>query len=68
MAAVRLAFDEADVSGARTFLRFFRCEFDALTLAQDLAGLLTVERLADRLSALADLVLDVTMEEVWRVL
>ena len=31
-------------------------------LAQDLAGLLTVERLADHLSALADLVLQVTIE------
>ena len=35
-------------------------------LAQDLAGLLTVERLADHLSALADLVLEVTLEQVWR--
>ena len=35
-------------------------------LAQDLAGLLTVERLADHLSALADLMLQVTMEEVWK--
>ena len=34
-------------------------------LAQDLAGLLTVERLADYLSALADLVLQVTLEQVW---
>ncbi len=34
-------------------------------LAQDLAGLLTVERLADHLSALADLVLDISLEEVW---
>jgi glutamate-ammonia-ligase adenylyltransferase len=34
-------------------------------LAQDLAGLLTVERLADHLSALADLVLEVTIQEVW---
>ena len=31
-------------------------------LAQDLAGLLTVERLADHLSALADLVLQVSLE------
>jgi glutamate-ammonia-ligase adenylyltransferase len=37
-------------------------------LAQDLVGLLTVERLADHLSALADLILEVTMEEVWRAL
>jgi glutamate-ammonia-ligase adenylyltransferase len=34
-------------------------------LAQDLAGLLTVEHLADHLSALADLVLLVTIELVW---
>ncbi|HEV3008234.1 MAG TPA: bifunctional [glutamate--ammonia ligase]-adenylyl-L-tyrosine phosphorylase/[glutamate--ammonia-ligase] adenylyltransferase, partial [Burkholderiales bacterium] len=35
-------------------------------LAQDLAGLLTVEKLADHLSALADLVLEISLEEVWR--
>ncbi len=35
-------------------------------LAQDLAGLLTVERLADHLSALADLMLDFTLREVWK--
>jgi [glutamine synthetase] adenylyltransferase / [glutamine synthetase]-adenylyl-L-tyrosine phosphorylase len=37
-------------------------------LAQDLAGLLTVERLADHLSAIADLVLEVTIELVWQEL
>jgi glutamate-ammonia-ligase adenylyltransferase len=37
-------------------------------LAQDLAGLLTVERLADHLSALADLMLELSLEEVWREL
>jgi glutamate-ammonia-ligase adenylyltransferase len=35
-------------------------------LAQDLAGLLTVERLADHLSALADRVLEVTIREAWK--
>jgi glutamate-ammonia-ligase adenylyltransferase len=35
-------------------------------LAQDLAGLLTVEKLADHLSALADLVLEICLAEVWR--
>jgi glutamate-ammonia-ligase adenylyltransferase len=35
-------------------------------LAQDLAGLLTVERLADHLSALADLILEVVLREAWR--
>jgi len=34
-------------------------------LAQDLAGLLSVERLADHLSALADLVLAISLEQVW---
>jgi glutamate-ammonia-ligase adenylyltransferase len=34
-------------------------------LAQDLAGLLTVERLADYLSALADLMLEEALREVW---
>ncbi len=35
-------------------------------LAQDLGGLLTVERLADHLSALADLTLQVSLEEAWK--
>jgi glutamate-ammonia-ligase adenylyltransferase len=34
-------------------------------LAQDLAGLLTVEKLADHLAQLADLVLQVSLEAVW---
>ena len=34
-------------------------------LAQDLAGLLTIERLADHLSALADLTLEVALELAW---
>jgi glutamate-ammonia-ligase adenylyltransferase len=36
-------------------------------LTQDLAGLLTVERLADHLSLAADLVLQVTLETCWRL-
>ena len=35
-------------------------------LAQDLAGLLTVERLADHLSALADLMLETALAEAWK--
>jgi glutamate-ammonia-ligase adenylyltransferase len=35
-------------------------------LAQDLAGLLTVERLADHLSALADLILQTSLGEAWQ--
>ncbi len=37
-------------------------------LAQDLGGLLTVERLADHLSALADVLVGVTVEAVWKTL
>jgi [glutamine synthetase] adenylyltransferase / [glutamine synthetase]-adenylyl-L-tyrosine phosphorylase len=37
-------------------------------LAQDLAGLLSVERLADHLSALADLMLEVAIEHAWEEL
>ncbi|HEX5769073.1 MAG TPA: bifunctional [glutamate--ammonia ligase]-adenylyl-L-tyrosine phosphorylase/[glutamate--ammonia-ligase] adenylyltransferase, partial [Burkholderiales bacterium] len=37
-------------------------------LAQDLAGLLTVEKLADHLSALADLMLQACIDEVWHEL
>ena len=37
-------------------------------LAQDLAGLLTVERLADHLSGLADATLQASLEAVWRLL
>jgi [glutamine synthetase] adenylyltransferase / [glutamine synthetase]-adenylyl-L-tyrosine phosphorylase len=37
-------------------------------LAQDLAGLLTVERLADHLSALADLMLELALHEAWRTI
>jgi glutamate-ammonia-ligase adenylyltransferase len=37
-------------------------------LAQDLAGLLTVEKLADHLSKLADLLLEVSLENCWAFL
>lgn len=37
-------------------------------LTQDLAGLLTVERLADHLSKLADIMIELTIEAVWRKL
>lgn len=37
-------------------------------LLQDLQGLLTVEQIADRLSDLADTMLEVTLETVWRQL
>jgi glutamate-ammonia-ligase adenylyltransferase len=37
-------------------------------LAQDLEGALTVERLADHLSALADILVDVTIKAVWNTI
>ena len=37
-------------------------------LAQDLDGVLSVERLADHLSALADVLISVTLEAVWQTL
>jgi len=47
-------------------LRHFQHAHSFRLLAQDLAGRLTVERLADHLSALADVVLGATLTEVWR--
>ena len=46
-------------------LRHFKHAQSFRLLAQDLAGLLTVERLADHLSALADTILAATLVEVW---
>ena len=37
-------------------------------LAKDIDGLLTIERLADHLSALADLLIDIALETVWKSL
>ncbi len=47
-------------------LRHFQHAHSFRLLAQDLAGLLTVERLADHLSALADIVIAATLPEVWK--
>ncbi|HEY2970153.1 MAG TPA: bifunctional [glutamate--ammonia ligase]-adenylyl-L-tyrosine phosphorylase/[glutamate--ammonia-ligase] adenylyltransferase [Casimicrobiaceae bacterium] len=46
-------------------LRHFQHAQTFRLLAQDLNGLLTVERLADHLSALADIVLAATLEHCW---
>jgi glutamate-ammonia-ligase adenylyltransferase len=46
-------------------LRHFQHAQTFRLLAQDLAGTLTVERLADHLSALADIVLATTLAEAW---
>jgi len=47
-------------------LRHFKHAQTFRLLAQDLAGALTIERLADHLSALADIVLDATLRACWR--
>ncbi|MCD6043196.1 MAG: glnE, partial [Burkholderiales bacterium] len=62
----QLAAAEADTERRMNVLREAHQAQVFRLLAQDLAGLLTVERLADHLSALADLMLEVCIEEVWR--
>ena len=47
-------------------LRHFQHAQTFRLLVQDLAGVLSVERLADHLSALADIVLDATLKRVWQ--
>jgi len=49
-------------------LRHFQHAHVFRLLAQDLAGQLSVERLADHLSALADAILDATLRSCWRQL
>jgi glutamate-ammonia-ligase adenylyltransferase len=61
-----LAQSEGDPESAMDALRHFQHAQSFRLLAQDLAGRLTVERLADHLSALADTVLAATLSEVWR--
>jgi [glutamine synthetase] adenylyltransferase / [glutamine synthetase]-adenylyl-L-tyrosine phosphorylase len=47
-------------------LRHFQHAQTFRLLVRDLAGALTVERLADHLSALADVVLEATLRQVWK--
>ncbi len=62
----RLLADQAgDVEQQMDVLRHFKHAQSFRLLAQDLAGTLTVERLADHLSALADVILAATLAEVW---
>ena len=60
-----LASHPGDAERAMDVLRHFQQAQTFRLLAQDLAGELTVERLADHLSALADTVLAATLTEVW---
>ena len=60
-----LANEAGDVEEQMDILRQFKHAQSFRLLAQDLAGTLTVERLADHLSALADVILAATLAEVW---
>ena len=59
---------EDDTERQMDALRHFRHAQTLRLLAQDLAGRLTVERLADHLSALADAILQTVLDECWRQL
>jgi glutamate-ammonia-ligase adenylyltransferase len=63
--AANLAHHVGDPEGQMDVLRHFQHAQAFRLLAQDIAGTLTVERLADHLSALADTVLDATLKAVW---
>ncbi len=57
---------DGDAERKMDALRHFQHAHAFRLLAQDLAGTLTVERLADHLSALADIVLATTLAEAWK--
>jgi glutamate-ammonia-ligase adenylyltransferase len=61
-----LAIAAGDPEDQMDALRHFQHAQSFRLLAQDLAGTLTVERLADHLSALADLILEATVAHVWK--
>ncbi|MEP7205523.1 MAG: bifunctional [glutamate--ammonia ligase]-adenylyl-L-tyrosine phosphorylase/[glutamate--ammonia-ligase] adenylyltransferase [Casimicrobiaceae bacterium] len=64
----RMLADRAgDAERQMDALRHFQHAQSFRLLAQDLAGLLTVERLADHLSALADIIIAAALREVWRL-
>jgi glutamate-ammonia-ligase adenylyltransferase len=60
-----MAEQDGDAEAQMDALRHFQHAHLFRLLAQDLAGLLTVERLADHLSALADAIIDATLTAVW---
>ncbi len=62
----QLAAHASDPEHQMDVLRHFQHAQTFRLLAQDLAGRLSVERLADHLSALADVVLAATLECCWR--
>jgi glutamate-ammonia-ligase adenylyltransferase len=63
--AAQLAAHDGDAEHQMDVLRHFQHAQSFRALAQDLAGMLSVERLADHLSALADVVLEATLTRCW---
>jgi [glutamine synthetase] adenylyltransferase / [glutamine synthetase]-adenylyl-L-tyrosine phosphorylase len=61
----QLAQHRDDAEAAMDGLRHFQHAQTFRLLAQDLAGQMSVERLADHLSALADIILDATLRRCW---
>jgi len=60
-----MADHDGDPERQMDALRHFQHAQSFRLLAQDLAGTLTVERLADHLSALADAIIEATLAEIW---
>lgn len=63
-----LAEHPGDTEARMDVLRVFQHTQIFRLAAQDIAGLWTLEHLSDQLSALADLILCVTMEQIWQEL
>ena len=63
-----LADRAGDAEGQMDALRHFQHVHSFRLLAQDIAGTMTVERLADHLSALADVVLAATLRATWALM
>jgi glutamate-ammonia-ligase adenylyltransferase len=65
MDACVLADGRPDIEQQMNLMRDLQRQLSFQLLAQDLAGVLSVEKLADQLSALADLLLAETIHRVW---
>lgn len=63
--ACLLSDGSADVEQQMNMMRDMQRQISFQLLAQDLEGVLTVERLGDQLSALADMLLNETLHRVW---
>lgn len=63
--ATTLPDGSPDVEQQMNLMRDIQRQISFQLLAQDLAGVLTVEQLADQLSALADMLLEETLYRVW---